>query len=359
MDPTNKTNKTNKINKTNLNVSNSNVNNLNTNIINQFTLLVEQIKLDIDYSSGKKQLVNMYRLASIKKVLSILEKIKEPITSSEQLKGIKGIGNRSLKRIDEIIKTGKLAEIKISKESLEYLKIITELEDVFGIGRKKAYELFTKYSIKSIDDLKKKVLNKQIDLPDNIIKGLEYVGKINTKIPRNEIDKINEVLLKTTQQIDSQLFGLTCGSYRRGKDTSGDVDFIIVHTNLKTKNDIENSKINYLESFVKKLKQNGIIVDSLTSDNVPTKYMGICRLLNGELCRIDIRLIQYNSFYPAILYFTGSKDLNKKMRSLAESHGYLLNEYGLFDSKGAPFNVKSEKNIFELLGMEYLEPSNR
>lgn len=336
---------------------------MNNLIINQFKLLIEQIKLDIDFSFGKQMLTNSYRLSAVKKVLEILEKYPKKITSSDQLKGIKNIGKKSLARIDEILTNGKLSEIKIGEDSSKYLKIITELEDVFGIGRKKAYDLFMKHSITSVNDLKQKSKDGIIKLPDAILKGLEYVGKLNTNIPRSEIEKINKIMENTTLEISPKLFGLTCGSFRRGKQTSGDIDFILFHTDLVTKSDIENvsDKINYLQKFIQILKDKKIIIESLTNDDVLTKYMGICKLLNGEFCRIDIRLIQYESFYPAILYFTGSKDLNTKMRRLADSHKYLLNEYGMFDSNNNNnmFKFNTEREIFEILGMQYLTPDQR
>lgn len=333
----------------------------NKNIINQFKLLIEQIKLDIDFSSGKKQLVNTYRLSAVKQVLKILEEYPDKITSSDQLKGIKKVGKKSLERINEILNTGSLSEIKINKNSLEYLKTMSKLEEVFGIGRKKAYELFMKHSITSVADLKKRTKDGTIILPEYVLKGLEYIDKLNTQIPRNEIEKIHNLLKDLTFSISPKLFGIICGSYRREKDFSGDIDVLLFHTNLITKIDIEKSKINFLQKTVELLKKNNIIIESLTSDEVPTKYMGICRLLNGEYCRIDIRLIQYESFYPAILYFTGSKDLNKKMRQIAMSHGYLLNEYGLFKSekKNDMFKVESEKEIFNIIGMEYMRPNYR
>ena len=140
--------------------------------------------------------------------------------------------------------------------------------------------------------------------------------------------------------------------------TSGDIDIIIVHPSVKTKNDTK--QINYIEKYVIALKKNKFIVDSLTSDDVYTKYMGICKLgKNGNLRRIDIRYMPYESFYSAILYFTGSKDFNKKMRQIAIDMGYMLNEYGLFDTNGKMFIVKSEKEIFDLLGMEYITPDKR
>lgn len=329
---------------------------MNKTIVDQFKLLVKQIKYDIDFTTGKQQLINMYRLSSVQKVLKYLEGYPKKISSSDQLKGIKNIGAKSLIRIDEILKTGKLAEIKITEESEKYLQIISQLEDIFGIGRKKAYELFKKHDITSISDLQAKYKKGLIELPDNIIKGLKYVGKIKENIPRAEIDDLKLILDKTTLEINPKLFGVICGSYRRGNNVSNDVDFVLVHTNMKTKNDT--LKHNYLTDFVNALKKKGIIVDSLTGDDVPTKYMGIVKI-KKELRRLDIRYVPCESFYSAILYFTGSRDLNKKMRQLAIDSDYVLNEYGLFNEKQKMFKVTSEKDIFDLLGMEYLPPEKR
>ena len=87
--------------------------------------------------------------------------------------------------------------------------------------------------------------------------------------------------------------------------------------------------------------------------------MGICKLKNGLLRRIDIRYMPYDCYYSAILYFTGSKDFNKKMRQIALTMGYTLNEYGLYNQNGKPFTINSEKDIFDILNMEYLIPSKR
>lgn len=329
---------------------------MNQLIIDQFSLLIKQIKFDIDFSTGKQQLVNMYRLSSIQKVVKILEKYEKKITSSSQLLGIKNIGKKSIARIDEILKTGKLSEIKITNETEKYLETISKLEDVFGIGRKKAYELFKKHNINSIEELEKKNKEGLIDLPDNILKGLKYVGKIKEKIPRDEIDELSEILMKSTFEIDPKLFGVICGSYRRENSTSNDVDFILIHTEMKTKNDtIEH---NYLKKYVNLLKKKKIIIDSLTGDDVPTKYMGIFKIKN-DLRRIDIRYMPLESFYSAILYFTGSRDFNKKMRHVALGMGYILNEYGLYNSDKKMFKIKSEKDIFDILGMEYVTPKLR
>jgi DNA polymerase/3'-5' exonuclease PolX len=331
----------------------------NQQIIDQFKLLKKQIQLDIDFSTNDKlKMKNMFRLKSILKVIKEIENYKNEIKSSIQLKHIKGIGANSIKRIDEILKTKKLSEIKINADDNNYLKFISGLEEVFGIGRKKAYDLFKNHNIKSIEDLKEKIKNKELQLPQNIIKGLKYVDKIKLNIPRKDIDHLNSILIDTTIEISPKLFGITCGSYRRKNEISNDIDFIIVHGDLKTQKDIDNYSKNYLQIFILKLKNKNIIIDSLTGDNVKTKYMGICKL-KGVFRRIDIRFMPYDSYYSAILYFTGSKDTNTKMRHVALMMNYTLNEYGLYDQNNNIIKVQSEKQIFDLLGMEYLSPDKR
>lgn len=326
---------------------------INKIILNKFQQLEKIIKINIDHVSGKERLKHTYRLNAIQTVIKFLEKYEKKITSGEDLKYVKGVGKGTIDRINEIIKTGTLKELDDNLIDEKYLDYIDKLKDVFGIGRKKAYELYVKYGIKNINDLKKHLKKSKEDIPDNIAKGIKYYGKIKENIPHIEITKMEKILLETLKDIDKKLIGVVCGSYRRNTKTSGDIDFIII----KPKG--SESNVNYLELFVKELRKNKFIIDSLTSENVRTKYMGLCKLPNKPIRRIDIRFIPYESYDSALLYFTGPRDLNKKMRSLAIEMGYKLNEYGLYNEKGKRFNTKSEKDIFKLLSLEYLEPYER
>ena len=122
--------------------------------------------------------------------------------------------------------------------------------------------------------------------------------------------------------------------------------------------------INILERFVKKLKQQmkyndgkPLLLDDMTDKNIKTKYMGFSKLMDNPVRRIDIRFIPYSSYYYALLYFTGSGDLNKKMRQIAKKKGLKLSEYGLSDKDGNILKAKSERDIFKYLEMEYLPPN--
>jgi DNA polymerase/3'-5' exonuclease PolX len=328
-------------------------------LIDQFEKLNKQIQFNIDNSSDKKQqLVDMFRLQTSKKIIKIIEQFPEKIISVDQLIGIKGVGKGTIKRIEEILKTGKLSEINDDIVNDKYHKYLDELAEVFGIGHKTALNLFKKYNVTSIDELKKLYNKGLITLSDNVAKGLKYYGKYMEDIPRSETMLYDKLFYKSLYKIDPKLFGIICGSYRRLKTTSSDIDFMIIHPSYKNKNDT--IKINYLYLFIKELEKKGYIIDSFTNPKTSTKYMGLIQLdKKHPIRRLDCRFIPYNSYYSALLSFTGPANFNKTMRQLAIDNGYLLSEYGLYNEKGIPFKVKSENDIFKLLGMEYISPENR
>jgi DNA polymerase beta len=330
---------------------------VNENIIQWFKLLIKQLEFYVDVKTGKDKITHGYKLSSIKKSLGIIEGIGFEIKSGEQIKDYKNIGQGTVDRINEILKTGKLAEVNEADISGKHLDYVEKLMKVFGIGRVVAYELYTKHGIKSIDDLKKAVSEKRVKLPENVMKGIKYVDQIDTRIPRSEMDEIYLFLIKQSMLTNKEMHMRMCGSYRRGKEVSGDIDIIITHPEIITKSQAKVSNI--MLRFIEQLKREKFIVDSFTSKKVQTKYMGICRYKNNPIRRIDIRFIAEESYYTALLYFTGSEQWNKKMRRVAKSMGYRLNEYWLLDENKQPLSVKSESDVFNYLNMEYMNPKDR
>jgi DNA polymerase/3'-5' exonuclease PolX len=227
-------------------------NNLNKQLVDGFVNLIKQIEYDIDHAPTKtKKLQNMFRLKHMRHAIKVISLIPEKITSTDQLKGIKGIGKGILSRVDELLKTGKLGEIIITHDSDKYLSYVSELEQVYGIGRTKALELITQHNIKNVDELKNAVKNKKIELPDNILMGLKYYGVYKQQIPRSEVLEYDNLLHKYLHEIDPQLIGVVCGSYRRLSKVSNDIDLLIVHPNVLDLNDTY--KHNFLFDFINKL----------------------------------------------------------------------------------------------------------
>jgi len=343
-------------------IENLAINSSNENIVKEFQKLLDQIKIQIDNSpSNSEHIKNNFRLKQLTSALEIIKKYPYKILSGNDLQEIKGIGKGTINRINEILQTGKLSEIKINKKELNISKYIDELMKLHGIGKKTAYNFIVKYGIKSIDQLKKAYDDNIIILNYTIKIALKYYKKYEQNIPRTEMDLHNEYLQKKAYAINKNLLITICGSYRRLKSMSNDIDVLITHTKIKTKLQLKEQN-NYLFNFINALKNDKYLLDDLTDKNYEIKYMGYCKLIKYPVRRIDLRYISYNSYFSALIYFTGSANFNKKIRLLAGQLGYLLNEYGLYklnDNKKIRIKITSEKDIFDKLGLEYLVPELR
>lgn len=347
---------------------------MNTSIIDEFKKLVNYFKAEIDIIEDKKK-KNAYnfKVKQLSRVVSILKNISYEITLSnfEELIDVPGIGKGSIKRIKELLTDGKLSELgDFVDDKLEKTNILNELEEIVGVGRANALEFYKK-GIKSVKMLKEKIQSGEIEVNDKIKLGLKYHNVYKKNIPRKEITNVYNLLEKVIDKIntkndfsnkDKYIFEI-CGSYRREKDFSNDIDILISKKGTKTGTDN-----NYLEKIVKKLKSDlsknnkrPLLIDDMTDGDVKTKYMGFAKYKDNPIRRIDIRFVPYDSFFFALLYFTGSKDFNLKMRNIAKDKGYKLSEYGIYDENDEKIKMKirSEKSIFKFLDMDYVEPKNR
>jgi DNA polymerase/3'-5' exonuclease PolX len=304
---------------------------MNNNIIDVLKQYLEKIK-------SEKAII--YKINAITNLIKIINMYPKEIKNGEELKDIKGVGKGSIEKINEILKTGTLSYLNNN--------IVSDLTEVIGIGPSIANQLIQKYKIKSLDDLIKKVKKGEIEVNDKIKLGLKYVGKFKGNIPRQHIDDVQDYL----KQFNSNI--IICGSYRRGLDFSSDIDILLYNSQLLTMDDVKKS--NMLNDYVKLLTKNKFIVDNITNNNV-TKYMGFAKWEN-VIRRIDIRLIPYESIYTALVYFTGSYELNRIMRKKAKELGYKLNEYGLYKNNEL-IHITSEKELFKKLGIKYLKPTER
>lgn len=356
----------------------SNTESLNIKLIQEFSRLVKLIQHDIDKAkednNTKLATVNTFRLKNTKNALAIIKKYPKEISINNlsEFAELPGIGKNTVERIVEILKNGKLKELENFEDKTdENEKIIEELESIVGVGRTTALE-FINLGIKSVKDLKKKIKNGEIEVNDKIALGVKYYGKFLGDIPRKEITKIEKLIKKEVNKInkeyklneDNKYIFEICGSYRREKDTSGDIDVLL--SKLGTLMD-QQDNINHLDRLIKQLKKpikgndnNPLLVDDITDKNYETKYMGFAKYKDNPFRRIDIRYVAYDVYPSALLYFTGSATLNKNMRQIAKKMGYKLSEYGLTKiSDGSRIPIETEYDVFKFLKIEYLVPRLR
>jgi len=349
---------------------------INSQIISEFEKLIAFYKNEFDKIKKSEDVKNLtantFRIRQLRNVVSILSKYPEKITlkNYQELKELDGIGAGTVQRVKEILENGKLAELEsFTDTNGDKEKSITELEEIVGVGRVKALEFYNQ-GITSVKILKQKIKKGEIEINEKIELGLKYYGKYKTNIPRKEIDKVYKILTKVINTVnkenklteDNKYIFEVCGSYRREKTTSGDIDVLISKLGTLEKNKDSTS----LELFVNKLKENiktnddkPLLIDDITDKNFETKYMGFAKYKDNHVRRIDIRYVAYDSYYSALLYFTGSADLNKKMRNIAKSKGLKLSEYGLFKMDGTKLKIKSEEDFFKELDLDYIPPNMR
>ncbi len=299
----------------------------------------------------------MHKYNAYRKAASAVSAHGEPIRSGDQALKIPGVGKKIAAKIDEFLSTGKLKKLeKIRADDTS--QAINLLNRVAGIGPAKARELFEQ-GITSIEELRKHgdKLNKAQKI------GLKHFEDFEERIPREEIKKVEKFVAKELNKLDPKFKSTICGSYRRGQPSSGDVDVLLTyegHTSKKTKGS-EGGKL--LKSVVEALTEAGLITDVISHGDV--KFAGVCKAPGAtRFRRLDLRLLPSDQFYCGVLYFTGSDQFNKHMRSHALDRGFTLNEYTLrpVDKAGVPgkpLPVSSEEDIFDYISYQYKKPEER
>jgi DNA polymerase/3'-5' exonuclease PolX len=269
------------------------------------------------------------------KAIKELKKL-DSINSLSDVEGIPGVGKKIKEKIQEILTTGSLEAATIAKSELK-IDVYQDLLKVHGIGPTKAKELIDKHKIRSIADLR----SKQELINDVQKMGLKYYEDSLERIPREEMEE-HEKRIKAVIP-DSMIVG----SYRRGAETSGDIDVLI-----KAKDSFKN--------IVTSLKEQKYIVDILGLGL--KKCMAFVKLnSDSKARRLDLLMTPEKEYAYAQLYFTGSDTFNVAFRKYALTKGYTLNEHGMKPIREAadvPF-LGSEKDIFKFLNLKYKEPIER
>lgn len=315
--------------------------------------IFEEIGTLLELSGENPFKCRAYHNAS--RIIAGLTKDVKTLIESGEIKTIKGIGEGLTEKLKELIETGKLAYYEELKKNLP--PGLIDMLKIPGLGPKRVKILYDKLKIDKLEKLKEAAENHKLEnldgfgrkIEENILRGIELVKKHAEKflypIAQESADKIVEHLKKNKNILQIEV----AGSLRRKKEIIGDID-ILVSTKLKKPDTI-------MKSFVEHPDVAEITSRGETKSSVILK--------NGINC--DLRVVKEEEFPFALAYFTGSKEHNVEMRSLAKKFGWSLNEYGFSElgtdgKRGKAKNIircKSEKEIYKALGLEYIPPELR
>jgi DNA polymerase (family X) len=261
-----------------------------------------------------------------------------------ELKKIKGIGAGIAGHIADIINTG-------SFEEYEELKANTpaglfDMLKIPGMGAKKVKYLYDNLGVTNTVDLEIACReDRLLDLPgfgkktqDNILKGIGIVKKYSEKYLYGEIITESEKILEKIRQNSYVKRASLGGSVRRKKEIVKDIDIV-----ASTKNP---DKV--MDFFTSIKEAEDIIARGDTKSSI--------RLKTG--INIDIRTVEDWQFPYALHHFTGSREHNTAMRSMAKKSGIKMNEYGLFKD-GDIIKCRNEEDIFNFFSMQYIPPELR
>ncbi|XP_050796162.1 DNA polymerase beta isoform X1 [Gopherus flavomarginatus] len=333
-----------------------------------------------NYEKNVNRAIHKYN--AYRKAASVISKYPSKIKSGAEAKKLEGVGTKIAEKIDEFLSTGKLRKLEKIRQD-DTSSSINFLTRVSGIGPSAARK-FVDEGIKTLEDLKKN--EHKLNHHQRI--GLKYFEDFEQRIPREEMLQMQEIVLKEVKKLDPEYIATVCGSFRRGAESSGDMDVLLTHPSLtseSTKQVLKRNEVPFcmertnrignksptpklLHQVVEQLKKIHFVTDTLSKGD--TKFMGVCQLPSKEdgtnflYRRIDIRLIPKDQYYCGVLYFTGSDIFNKNMRTRALEMGFTINEYtirplGVTGVAGEPLPVESEKDIFDYIQWKYREPKER
>ncbi len=287
-------------------------------------------------------------------VIKNINSLEQPIQSLDDLKDVKGIGEKIRSKLVEYFETGKVQEAQnASSDGMQ--EVIQELMNIHGIGPAKARSLTESDGITSIVDLENKIKDNPTLLNDKQKIGLKYYKDFLQRIPRKEMLVHYELLEKVIKAIDDRFDFQVTGSFRRMAQSSGDIDVLITH-----KDDPSNVE-ELFKSVIDRVKKEGYLCDVFAEGG--KKCLGVCKLKRYKTFRrIDLLYTNKKEYPFAVLYFTGDAGFNVAMRQYCINKGLSLSEHGLKDENTGKFIdyvFETEEEIFAYLGLKYVEPKDR
>ncbi len=287
-----------------------------------------------------------YRNAA-RAIVDHAESLEQVVAAGGDLTRIQGIGKGVAEKCKQLVQTGSLHQLDDLLKSIP--KTVLDLLRVPKLGPKKAALLFNELKIENLSQLKTACETGQIRaLPgfgekteQAILKGIDIAAAANERIYWSEADILVTALRKQLASCAAIRHSEFAGSYRRGQETVGHLDILIVADDAQEAMDC-------LAMFPQ--------VKSVT-DRGPT----FISLQLADAFQIEVRAVPANSFGAALIYFTGSKEHNLHLRGLAKDHDLNVNEWGVFstDDSTTPVCGKSEEEVYASLGMAWIPPELR
>jgi len=290
---------------------------------------------------------NPFRARAYKRAAQIIYGLSEDVEKlykTGKLSEIKGIGEGIIQKIGEYLEKGKISVYEEYKSRIP--EGLLELLSIPYIGPVTLRTLYEKLHITNFDELIKACEDKLIrNLPnfgpkkeENILKGLLRYKEQTYRHPIGQIYEDIIDLLKELKKIPGVIRAEVAGSFRRMKETIGDIDILATGYN----------KPEIIKSFTKLPFVKEVLSEGETKSSV---------ILKTDI-QADLRVVEDISFGACLQYFTGSKNHNVKLRGIAKDKGLKINEYGIFKGNEM-IPCQEEEEVYKKLGLPWIPPELR
>lgn len=276
------------------------------------------------------------------------QSVEGMLAEGKDLTELPSIGQDLAAKVAEIVKTGSFSDYRALQHKLP--AGLMDLETISGLGSKRVKQLYEQLGISDVPSLMRACKAGKVSELKGFGKTSEekllaacaqfHPGEKRFKLA--EAEQIAEPLLAYLRGAPGLKQVTIAGSYRRRKETVGDLDIVLACTR-------GTRTMNHFTAYMD-------VVEILSKG--PTR--ATVRLRSGM--QVDVRTVPEASYGAALLYFTGSKPHNIALRTIAAGRGLKINEYGVFKIKGKgkkSIAGRTEQEIYRLLDLPYIEPELR
>ena len=270
------------------------------------------------------------------------------VLTAAKLQALEGIGKSSAAKIRELFDTGKVQKLEDLRK--KHPPAIVALLNVPGLGPKAVNRLRKELGVENMDDLRRVIAEHKLrDLKgfgqkseDKLAHSLERMAKQGThgRTPISVALPLAERVLATIKAVPGVRQAAYCGSLRRFSETIGDLDFLVAADDATQVMDT--------------------VIGLPMVDQVLGRGDTKTSVLTRRGLQIDVRVVKEEELGAALMYFTGSKAHNVKMRQRALARGLTLNEYALTEiATGKVVAARTEEEVYAALGLPWIPPHLR
>ena len=303
--------------------------------------LLEQIAALLEIKGENPFKVRAYYNAA--KALSEVEDLDAAV-KAKRLKEIPGIGDAIAKKLEEYVETGNMAYFE--ELTAEVPLSLLELLQIPNLGPRKIKVLYDTLGITNVGELEYACKENRLanlfgfgaKSQEKILKGIEFIKQHKGEFLFGDVYPLAMKIREGFERFTRPELVAVCGSIRRRKEIVRDIDILVAGGDPK------------------KLSTHFLSLPEVAEVIAEGETKTSCRLSSG--IEADLRVVTEESYPCALIYFTGSKEHNVKLRGIAKKRDLKLNEYGLFKN-GDSIPFRTEEDVYKFLGLSYIAPELR